>query len=87
MLHCSMTANTGHNSAIALSASADQDVEPRSEPPLVYREPDTQDHWIVEPPHGATRAEDTKVFTGSCAQLVALTYAHEKFGGARFFPY
>jgi hypothetical protein len=60
--------------------------ERRSAPPQVYRAADA-DHWIVEPPYNAAPDEGPMVFTGSMAQHLALTYAHEKFGNARFFPY
>jgi hypothetical protein len=57
----------------------------RSAPPQVYRAEDG--HWIVEPPPDANADGGTIVFTGSQAKHDALTFAHEKFGNARFFPY
>jgi hypothetical protein len=83
MLHCSMIERTQgcHEAAVPAPIDPLED-DRRSAPPQVYYAPD-EDHWIVEPPSG----EGTMVFTGSNAQLDALTYAHEKFGSARFFPY
>ena len=57
-----------------------------SAPPRVYRAPDVDD-WIVEPPHDRASEEGKMVFKGARAQHEALTYAHAKFGNARFFPY
>jgi hypothetical protein len=86
MLQCSMTTNIDQCPAAADSAPADQ-VKPRSEPPLVYLEPNTQDHWIVEPPRDAVGDKDARVFTGQRAQYDALVHAYETFGSARFIPY
>ena len=86
MLHCSMTANIDNDPAVADPAPADQ-VELRSEPPLVYLGPNTQDHWIVEPPRDAVGDKDARVFTGQRAQYDALVHAYETFGSARFIPY
>ncbi len=57
----------------------------RAEPAQVYRDADL-DHWVVEASLNAS-SEGKVTFTGPRAQQRALTYAHEKFGGARFFPY
>jgi hypothetical protein len=57
-----------------------------SAPTQVYRAPGVED-WIVEPPDDPGSGESMKVFTGAQARHHALTYAHEKFGNARFFPY
>jgi hypothetical protein len=86
MLQCSMTANIDNDPAVADPAPADQ-VELRSEPPLVYLGPNTQDHWIVEPPRDAAGDKVPKVFIGYRAQHAALVYAYETFGSARFIPY
>ena len=86
MLHCSMTTNVDQYPAVAASVPADQ-VKPRSEPPLVYLEPNTQDHWIVEPPRDAVGDKDARVFTGHRAQHAALVHAYETFGNVRFIPY
>ena len=42
--------------------------------------------WIVEPPRDRISAVEIKVFTGPRAQQLALTYAYEEYGNARFFP-
>jgi hypothetical protein len=60
--------------------------DPPPAPPRVYREPGMND-WIVEPPSDRASPEGKMVFKGERAQHEALTYAHEKFGNARFFPY
>jgi hypothetical protein len=52
----------------------------------VYRDKET-DCWIVEPPRNMAHAVDKLVFTGPRAQQLALTYAYETYGNARFFPY
>jgi hypothetical protein len=43
--------------------------------------------WVVEPPRDMMSVADKRVFTGPRAQQLALTYAYETFGNARFFPY
>jgi hypothetical protein len=53
----------------------------------VYRSKDDKCGWIVEPPRNLTSTEGKMTFKGSKAQQLALTYAYEKFGNARFFPY
>ena len=58
--------------------------EPRSAPAHVYR---ADEVWIVEPPRDMASTIDKTIFTGSQAQKLALTYAFERFGNARFFPY
>jgi hypothetical protein len=45
------------------------------------------DDWVVEPPRDMVSTVNKVVFTGPRAQQLALTYAYEKFGNARFFPY
>jgi hypothetical protein len=52
----------------------------------VYRAMQTED-WIVEAPRDKVPTMGKKVFTGPQAQQLALTYAYETFGNARFFPY
>jgi hypothetical protein len=52
----------------------------------VYRAKEP-DGWVVEPPRDMVSAVDKVVFTEPRAQQLALTYAYEKFGNARFFPY
>ena len=52
----------------------------------VYRA--QEDHsWIVEPPRDVASSVNKIVFTGPRAQQLALTYAYETYGNARFFPY
>jgi hypothetical protein len=52
----------------------------------VYRAGETHD-WVVEPPRDQVAAVGKMVFTGPKAQQLALTYAYETYGNARFFPY
>jgi hypothetical protein len=70
---------------LASAGIPDREKDERSEPAQVYREAGV-DHWVVEAPRGAS-IEGKMAFTGPQAQQRALTYAYEKFGGARFFPY
>jgi hypothetical protein len=56
------------------------------EPPLVHRGPQPGE-WVVCAPPDAPEAEPEVVFDGSEAQQRALTYAYERFGNVRFFPY
>ncbi len=60
-----------------------------SQPPRVYPAPDATDRWIVEPPPtDPTEADPESVtFTGPNALNLALRYAYEEFGSARFFPF
>ena len=53
----------------------------------VYRSKDDSEGWIVEPPRNLTSTVGKMAFKGAKAQQLALTYAYEKFGNARFFPY
>jgi hypothetical protein len=86
MLHRTMAADTHHDLAPIAPTPVDcAEDDQRSAPPLVYRAKDG--HWIVEQPPDATGDGGTIVFTGSQAKHDALTFAHEKFGNARFFPY
>jgi hypothetical protein len=70
----------------------DQAGDGRSAAPLqvyrskVYRAEEGQD-WIVEPPRDRLSGQEKRVFSGPCAQYLALAYAYETFGNARFFPY
>ncbi len=65
--------------------------ERRSPPPQVYRSKvyrsKEANGWIVEPPRDMASTVGKMVFTGTQAQHLALTYAYETFGNARFFPY
>jgi hypothetical protein len=92
MLHRNMTPCTHEASESRLPAPPDYMVdEPRPARSQVfrskvYRAKETHD-WIVEPPRDRASAVDIKVFTGPRAQQLALTYAYEEYGNARFFPY
>ena len=47
-----------------------------------------RDRWVVEAPvTTAARKEKPHFFTGPNAQNLALRYAYEEFGSARFFPF
>jgi hypothetical protein len=86
MLHRNMTLDDQSPSENPPSAAASTAADRLSAPPRVYRAPDVDD-WIVEPPYDHASPEGNIVFKGARAQHEALTYAHEKFGNARFFPY
>jgi hypothetical protein len=86
MLRCNMTPTDDNDPTSSVPPPASMEDDRRSTPPRVYRAADVDD-WIVEPPHDRASAEGKMVFTGSRAQHLALTYAHERFGNARFFPY
>jgi hypothetical protein len=59
-----------------------------SNPPLVYPAPDATDHWIVESRAFGEEVGSTPVtFTGPNALNLALRYAYEEYGSARFFPF
>ena len=66
-------------------------IERRLAPPQVYRSKvyrsEEANGWIVEPPRDVASTVAKMVFTGTQAQRLALTYAYERFGNARFFPY
>jgi hypothetical protein len=62
----------------------DTDPLSRNEPAKVYPSPGSQDRWIVEAP-GQSPAPVQ--FSGPNAVNLALRYAYEEFGGARFFPF
>ena len=60
-------------------------IAPRAqEPARVYPAPDATGRWIVEAPAAAT---EPMLFSGPNAQKLALHYAYEVFGRARFFPF
>lgn len=80
-----MPMNANNDPESAYPTLDGREAEMRSEPPQVYCVADTQDQWVVDPPRNAPSSEGRKVFTGSQAQYLALVYAHEKFGNARFF--
>jgi hypothetical protein len=86
MLRCNMTLDDHKLPEDPPSSSAAMADDRPSTPPRVYRAPDVDD-WIVEPPGDRASDEGTMVFKGARAQHEALTYAHAKFGNARFFPY
>jgi hypothetical protein len=68
-------------------------IEPRvGEPARVYPAPDTDGCWLVEAPATAAApatavAPAPLLFSGPNAQKLALRYAYEAFGSARFFPF
>ncbi|PPQ30369.1 hypothetical protein CCS01_19645 [Rhodopila globiformis] len=86
MLHRNMTSDDRTSPEDLLPVPSVPAEDPPSPPPRVYREPGMND-WIVEPPGNRDSPEGRMVFKGERAQHEALTYAHEKFGNARFFPY
>jgi hypothetical protein len=86
MLQCTMPEEKHDDLARRLLSAADRGEEERQPPPQVYRVHNA-DHWIVQPPEHLAFGEEKMIFTGSQAKQRALTYAHEKFGNARFFPY
>lgn len=92
MLHCNMIRHDHDdlaNPSPVTSGSTDDDLastEPQIYRSKVYRANEGDD-WIVEPPQNMLSEIDKMVFTGSRAQHLALTYAYERFGNARFFPY
>jgi hypothetical protein len=61
---------------------------PRLEPAKVYQSPDSEDRWVVEAP-GMPLLQDRQpvLFSGPNAMNMALQYAYEQFGSARFFPF
>ena len=62
-------------------------IEPRvGEPARVYPAPDADGCWLVEAP-AAAQAFAPLLFSGPNAQRLALRYAYEAFGSARFFPF
>jgi hypothetical protein len=68
--------------------STDGDILTRSEPAKVYPSPESEDRWIVEAPGWAPRPPREPVqFSGPNAVNLALRYAYEEFGSARFFPF
>jgi hypothetical protein len=58
-----------------------------ADPPLVYPSPDAADLWIVEKPLGRQSQPSLMTFKGPNALTMALRYAYEEFGSARFFPF
>lgn len=59
-----------------------------TEPAKVYPSPEVQDRWIVEAPGPARIPQREPVhFSGPNAVNLALRYAYEEFGSARFFPF
>ncbi len=65
-------------------------VSPFDEPAKVYPATGQADCWVVEsPPPRSTSQQPlpTTQFTGTNARTLALRYAYETFGSARFFPF
>lgn len=56
------------------------------EPARVYPAPDADGCWLVEAPAAACAPPPLR-FSGPNAQKLALRYAYEAFGSARFFPF
>jgi hypothetical protein len=68
--------------------SADLETIGRSEPAKVYPSPDDREQWIVEAPEEtASQPRKAMQFAGPNALNLALRYAYEEFGSARFFPF
>lgn len=68
--------------------SVNLDPPTRSEPAKVYPFPGVEDRWIVEgPPAAPNPAREPVQFSGPNAVNLALRYAYEEFGSARFFPF
>ncbi len=60
----------------------------RPEPARVYPARDATDRWIVEAPATSAAPDQPPTqFTGPHAQDLALRYAYEHYGSARFFPF
>ena len=82
MLRRNMSAGCGDSRGRRMDTET---IEPRArEPARVYPAPDTDGCWLVEAP--ATTAAPRR-FSGPNAQKLALRYAYEAFGSARFFPF
>ena len=64
---------------------AELDRTPRFEPPLVYPSPGSPGEWVVESP--VLDDSPSTLFNGPNAMNMALLYAYETFGNARFFPF
>lgn len=92
MLHCNMTIRSDDDpvSPDPVPPAPGADDKPWPSPQAfsskVYPSTDATG-WIVEPPRDLASVEDNMIFRGPTAQRQALTYAYEKFGNARFFPY
>jgi hypothetical protein len=92
MLHRNMTPSSDETPQSSLSAPMNHLADHHlSAPSQVFRSKvyraNEGDDWIVEPPRNMVSVVDKAVFTGPRAQHLALTYAYETFGNARFFPY
>jgi hypothetical protein len=92
MLRCNMTSNL-HINPPSSSPVPNRQTDNREHPTptqiyraKVYRAKGS-DGWIVEPPRDLVSSIEKTEFFGTRAQQLALTYAYEKFGNARFFPY
>jgi hypothetical protein len=91
-LRCNMPPSSDHRIEHSVGKPLAHPADDRvSAPPQVfrskvYRAKQTED-WIVEPPRDRVSVMGKMVFTGPRAQQLALTFAYETFGNARFFPY
>jgi hypothetical protein len=92
MLRRNMSPSSNHRIELSVGEPLDHTSDDRPSAPSqvfrskVYRATQTED-WIVEAPRDKVPTMGKKVFTGPQAQQLALTYAYETFGNARFFPY
>ena len=59
----------------------------RHEPAKVYPARDVEGRWIVEAPGPTQPSHRPASFGGPNALNLALRYAYEEFGSARFFPF
>jgi hypothetical protein len=86
MLRRNISARRGDESG---DGQTDADtIQPRvQEPARVYPAPDADGCWLVEAPTAAAAAPEPLLFSGPNAQKMALRYAYEAFGSARFFPF
>jgi hypothetical protein len=63
-------------------------IQPRvREPARVYPAPGAAGCWLVEAPAAPATVPQPLLFSGPNAQKLALRYAYEAFGAARFFPF
>jgi hypothetical protein len=91
MLRCNKRARRGEfrENATAHDPPEQRPPDQRpTEPARVYPSPDAPNHWVVEAPSRRTALPAAPMlFSGPNAERLALQYAYEEFGGARFFPY
>lgn len=56
-------------------------------PARVYALPGDDECWLVEPPDSLVCPREPVAFRGRHGLTMALQYAFETFGAARFFPF